>query len=86
MTVLGNASSGAFAVNPLRSPRRELLGYSGLLELGAAFGASNSRGTMLTLTPTEQDLADLAGTSRPESARSCASLRVREQSSVNTDS
>jgi CRP-like cAMP-binding protein len=37
-----------------------------LLELGASFGARNSRGTVLTITPREQDLADLAGTSRPK--------------------
>jgi CRP/FNR family transcriptional regulator, cyclic AMP receptor protein len=37
-----------------------------LLELGAAFGARNSRGTMLTITLSQHDLADLAGASRPK--------------------
>jgi len=37
-----------------------------LLELGAAFGAHNSRGMMLTINPTQQDLADLVGASRPK--------------------
>ena len=37
-----------------------------LLELGASFGARNSRGIVLTITPTQQELADLVGASRPK--------------------
>jgi CRP-like cAMP-binding protein len=37
-----------------------------LLELGTAFGALNSRGIVLTITPTQQELADLVGASRPK--------------------
>lgn len=37
-----------------------------LLELGASFGARNSRGIVLTVTPTQQELADLVGASRPK--------------------
>jgi CRP/FNR family transcriptional regulator, cyclic AMP receptor protein len=37
-----------------------------LLELGAAFGARDSRGMVLTINPTQQDLADLVGASRPK--------------------
>jgi CRP/FNR family transcriptional regulator, cyclic AMP receptor protein len=37
-----------------------------LLELGATFGARNTRGIVLTITPTQQDLADLVGGSRPK--------------------
>ena len=37
-----------------------------LLELGASFGAQNTRGIVLTITPTQQELADLVGASRPK--------------------
>ena len=37
-----------------------------LLELGASFGAQNTRGVVLTITPTQQELADLVGASRPK--------------------
>jgi CRP-like cAMP-binding protein len=37
-----------------------------LLELGTSFGARNSRGIVLTITPTQQELADLVGASRPK--------------------
>ena len=37
-----------------------------LLELGASFGARNTRGIVLTITPTQQELADLVGASRPK--------------------
>ena len=37
-----------------------------LLELGASFGAQNTRGVILTITPTQQELADLVGASRPK--------------------
>jgi CRP-like cAMP-binding protein len=37
-----------------------------LLELGASFGARNSHGIVLTITPTQQELADLVGASRPK--------------------
>jgi CRP-like cAMP-binding protein len=37
-----------------------------LLELGASFGAQNTRGVVLTVTPTQQELADLVGASRPK--------------------
>jgi CRP/FNR family transcriptional regulator, cyclic AMP receptor protein len=37
-----------------------------LLELGSSFGARNSRGIVLTITPTQQELADLVGASRPK--------------------
>lgn len=37
-----------------------------LLELGAFFGARNTRGIVLTITPTQQELADLVGASRPK--------------------
>jgi CRP-like cAMP-binding protein len=37
-----------------------------LLELGASFGALNTRGIVLTITPTQQELADLVGASRPK--------------------
>ncbi|MBV8358090.1 MAG: Crp/Fnr family transcriptional regulator [Deltaproteobacteria bacterium] len=37
-----------------------------LLELGASFGAQNTRGDVLTITPTQQELADLVGASRPK--------------------
>jgi CRP-like cAMP-binding protein len=37
-----------------------------LLDLGAAFGAHDSRGIVLTITPTQQDLADLVAASRPK--------------------
>jgi CRP-like cAMP-binding protein len=37
-----------------------------LLELGATFGARDARGIVLTITPTQQDLADLVGASRPK--------------------
>src|SRR5207237_5974594 len=36
-----------------------------LLDLGAAFGAHDSRGIVLTINPTQQDLADLVAASRP---------------------
>ncbi len=37
-----------------------------LLELGTFFGVRNGRGTVLTITPTQQELADLVGASRPK--------------------
>jgi CRP-like cAMP-binding protein len=37
-----------------------------LLELGAGFGAQNTRGIVLTISPTQQELADLVGASRPK--------------------
>ncbi len=37
-----------------------------LLELGASFGAPNARGIVLTIMPTQQELADLVGASRPK--------------------
>jgi hypothetical protein len=37
-----------------------------LLELGASFGAQNTRGVVLTITPTQPELADLVGASRPK--------------------
>jgi CRP-like cAMP-binding protein len=37
-----------------------------LLELGAGFGARNSRGVVLTINPTQQELANLVGASRPK--------------------
>lgn len=37
-----------------------------LLELGASFGARNTRGIVLTISPTQQELADLVGASRPK--------------------
>lgn len=37
-----------------------------LLELGASFGAQNTRGIVLTISPTQQELADLVGASRPK--------------------
>jgi CRP/FNR family cyclic AMP-dependent transcriptional regulator len=37
-----------------------------LLELGASFGARNNRGIILTISPTQQELADLVGASRPK--------------------
>jgi CRP-like cAMP-binding protein len=37
-----------------------------LLELGSSFGARNTRGIVLTITPTQQELADLVGASRPK--------------------
>jgi CRP/FNR family transcriptional regulator, cyclic AMP receptor protein len=37
-----------------------------LLELGTSFGAQNARGIVLTLNPTQQELADLVGASRPK--------------------
>lgn len=37
-----------------------------LLELGASFGARNTRGIVLTITPAQQELADLVGASRPK--------------------
>jgi CRP/FNR family cyclic AMP-dependent transcriptional regulator len=37
-----------------------------LLDLGRAFGVQDSRGVLLTIAPTQQDLADLVGASRPK--------------------
>ncbi|HJU10537.1 MAG TPA: Crp/Fnr family transcriptional regulator, partial [Candidatus Binataceae bacterium] len=37
-----------------------------LLELANSFGARNTRGIVLTITPTQQELADLVGASRPK--------------------
>ncbi len=37
-----------------------------LLELGSSFGARNTRGIVLTISPTQQELADLVGASRPK--------------------
>jgi len=37
-----------------------------LLELGTSFGARNTRGIVLTISPTQQELADLVGASRPK--------------------
>jgi CRP-like cAMP-binding protein len=37
-----------------------------LLELGASFSTRNARETVLTITPTHQELADLVGASRPK--------------------
>jgi CRP-like cAMP-binding protein len=37
-----------------------------LLELGASFGAQNTRGIVLTISPTQQEIADLVGASRPK--------------------
>jgi CRP-like cAMP-binding protein len=37
-----------------------------LMHLGNSFGARNSHGTVLTITPTQQEIADLVGASRPK--------------------
>jgi CRP-like cAMP-binding protein len=37
-----------------------------LLELSHSFGAQNTRGIVLTISPTQQELADLVGASRPK--------------------
>ena len=49
-----------------------------LLELASAFGARDSRGVVLTINPTQQDLADLVGASRPK-----VSIVLSEFASVN---
>lgn len=48
-----------------------------LLELAASFGVEESRGTILTVTPTHEDLADSIGASRQKVTECLAEFKRR---------